>query len=647
MKFYSLWFFLLFFSFSFSQTFEEENKPNYRKDILYLEQKAAQKKRNFRRNENTNNYDLKYHRLEWSVDPAIEFVSGNVTSYYEAKDNMNTITFDLASNMTVSQVLQRGTPLNFTQNANDEIRITLASTLPTGTLDSLTITYNGVPTSTGFDSFQVGNHNGMPILGTLSEPYGAKYWWPCKQDLTDKIDSIDVFVTHPSQYKTASNGLLKSEITNGGNTTTHWKHKYPIPAYLIAIAVTNYVVYNDHVANGNFDVVNYVFPENLTSTQAATAITPAIIDLFGSLFEMYPFADEKYGHAEFNWSGGMEHTTMSFMGNFGRGLIAHELAHQWFGDKITCASWEDIWLNEGFATYLDALVIENFDGDQAFKNWRQNRVLTSSWRAITLQPNGSVFVNDTTSVGRIFSSRLSYAKGAMVLHMLRYKLGDLDFFQSIKNYLADPSLAYGYAKTINLQEHFEAVSGLDLTEFFNDWFLGEGYPSFNLSWNQDSNTNILQINVNQTQSHHSVSFFETPLPINVIGTLGESQMLRLELTQNGQQFTESIPFIVSNIEVDPNFHLISKDNTSLSQTENLILDNIITLYPNPVTNMLHIKINNLISISNIKLFNAIGQKVLEQQNPTLNISLHGLTNGVYVVKIETSNGITHKTILKK
>ena len=634
---------ILFSLATYAQT-KEVFSTDYLQKIIHFEQKNAANKISFKTNPNTANYDLKYHRLEWNVNPSKAFIDGNVTSYFTANDNLSSITFDLYENMTVSKVTQRGVELTFTQNSNEELIITLPQTQSQGILDSLTVSYSGNPVSSGFGSFEISTHgaSNTPILWTLSEPYGAKGWWPCKQDLIDKIDSIDIFITHPSQYKAASNGLLQSEKANGDNIITHWKHKYPIPAYLIAIAVTNYSVYNDYVANGDFDVVNYVYPENLITAKASTAITPSIIDLFGNLFELYPYADEKYGHAQFGWGGGMEHTTMTFMGSFGRSLIAHELAHQWFGNKITCGTWEDIWLNEGFATYLDGLVVENFDGESTFRSWRQSMV-----NNIVSQAGGSTFVNDTTSVSRIFDGRLSYRKGAIILHMLRYKLGDTDFFQAIKNYLADPQLAYSYAKTKDLQNHLETVSGTNLTEFFNDWFYGEGYPTYQVSWHQNSSNKIVRFTVDQTQSHSSVSFFEMPLPVKLTGSNGESEIVRLEVTENGQTFDTTIPFNILSIEIDPEVQLISKNNTTILGVNLVSLENNISVFPNPTLNVLTIKNESLALIEKITIYDILGKVVLQKEDPSTQISLINLNFGIHLLKIETDKGTVHKTILKK
>ena len=197
----------------------------------------------------------------------------------------------------------------------------------------------------------------VPVIWSLSEPYGAKDWWPCKSTLDDKIDSIDMFVTTPSQFRVASNGLLVSETANGSNKTFHWKHRYPIATYLIAVAVTNYAVYSNYVplsGNDQLQILNYVYPEDTALTQPQTLRAINFMQIFDSMYVSYPFIKEKYGHAEFGWGGGMEHQTMSFLGKkaFNFEIIAHEMGHQWFGIKVTNGDWTDLWLHEGFADLI-------------------------------------------------------------------------------------------------------------------------------------------------------------------------------------------------------------------------------------------------------------------------------------------------------
>jgi aminopeptidase N len=455
------------------------------------------------------------------------------------------------------------------------------------------------------------------------------------------VDSVDIFITHPEQYKAASNGTLISEREFGNRKVTHWKHRYPIPAYLIAIAVTNYRVYPQNVNEASFEIVNYLYPESYEQTIRNLAVTPDIMNFFTDVFGEYPYSQEKYGHAQFGWGGGMEHSTMSFMGSWSRGLIAHELAHQWFGNKITCNSWQDIWLNEGFATYLDGLVTEKFDGDQEFARWRQNLN-----EIITSQPSGSVFVNDTTSVSRIFNSRLSYRKGAMVLHMLRYKLGDEDFFNGLRSYLKDPQLAYGYAATSDLIRHLEGTSGEDLVEFFNDWIYGQGFPTYEVIWSQ-SEDGILNFQVNQSQSHSSVSFFEMPLPVTVRGSAGEVESLRMEVSEDGQNFSFDPGFEVKSIAIDPDRHLISGRNQSTLGLDAQLLRNSISIYPNPVNDLLHISMEESIQLRRITVYDIQGKKIFEALDPGFLIELGALDFGLHLIVINTDRGTVKKTILKK
>lgn len=633
-------------------SFAQNAKENL-ESIIKSERRSAEARMHFKRNPNTTDYDVKYHRMEWTVDPGSSpaYISGDLTTYWEATEPMNDVTFDMADNLNVVAVVQRGSSLAFS-HANDEIVITLPTTQNTSVLDSLTITYNGNPVSSGFGSFEQSTHSGIPILWTLSEPYGAMGWWPCKQDLIDKADSIDVYVTHPfasaggQQYKTAANGLLMSEVVNGPITVSHWKHKYPIPAYLVAIAVTNYAIYDDIAYQGTsdeFPVTNYVYPEDLSYAQSSTPITVDMIENFGDLFEMYPYADEKYGHAQFGWGGGMEHTTMSFMGSFSEGLIAHELAHQWFGDKITCGSWEDIWLNEGFATFLTGLTWEHLYGESSYKSWRNDKI-----NSITSYAGGSVFCTDTTSVSRIFHSRLSYNKGSMVLHMLRFKLGDTDFFQGIQNYLADPDLAFGYAKTIDLQNHLEAASGMDLTEYLADWFMGEGYPSYQIQWGQ--NANDLFIQVDQTQSHGSVSYFEMPIPLKVFGTGGEELWLSLENTSNGQRFTENVGFTIQGIQFDPDKQIISKNNTVVNNPnlgiEEAVIEGILPI-TNPVREYLNIHTTSDVSLLKTSIYNSLGQKIFEENSDNNSLDVSSLSSGIIILHLTTDKGVFYQKLIKE
>ncbi|MDP2160360.1 MAG: M1 family aminopeptidase [Flavobacterium sp.] len=610
-------------------------------ELAQAEMKSASSTLNFATNQNTQNYDMVYQRLELTVDPAVYFVSGNVTSHFVAKQNMSTITLDLAHQLTVGSVMKGNTSLAFTQ-ANNELVVTLAQPIVAGTLDSIAVSYAGVPPS-GEQAFATGTHAGTPVLWTLSEPYGARDWWPCKQDLNDKIESIDVYLTTPSQYVAVSNGLEKSQVVNGLSKTTHFEHNYPIPAYLVAIAVTNYQIFTQTAgtAPNQFPVVNYIYPESYATAVTSLAQTLPIMNLFETLFETYPFSDEKYGHAQFGWGGGMEHTTVSFMGNFSRGLIAHELAHQWFGNKITCGTWKDIWLNEGFATYLSGLVIENLDGAPNFVSWKNSLI-----NNITSQLGGYVYLQDSdlNNVNRIFSSRLSYNKGAMVLHMLRWKLGDTAFFQGVKNYLADPDLAFDYAITSDLQSHLELASGQNLAAFFSDWIYNQGYPAYTVTAQNVGNSNV-ELQVFQTQSHPSVSFFKLPVPVRFLGANGEQHDAVLNHTENGQLFTVSVPFPVTGIVFDPDKHLISKNNTATLGLDFETLDVTVRLYPNPTKGTFSLELPAFVAFEKMEIYNALGQQVGSSIVPSF--SLASLSSGFYQVSITTSAGVIHKKVIKK
>ena len=537
-------------------------------------------------------YDLKYHRLEWEINPEVRYITGKVTSYFEpVVTNFSTIFFDLSDSLTVDSVMYHGAAVPFSRPGQDVLQINLPAVVTSGTLDSISVLYQGTPDQTNHPgAFVQSSHNGDAIIWTLSEPYGAKNWWPCKQDLNDKIDSIDVLVTTPKKYKVASQGLLVNTIENGNDKTYHWKHRYPIAAYLISVAITNYAEFSQSVnlSQGTLPVLHYIYPEDSLNSYSKLLFTPSVMIMFDTLFGPYPFMNEKYGHAQFGWGGGMEHQTMSSMYHFDSPLIAHELAHQWFGNKITCNSWTQIWLNEGFATYATGLTYQHL-----IPNWWK------AWRETTLQhivslPDGSVYCEDTTSVNRIFDSRLTYKKGAYLLRMLEWKLGANTFYQGIRNYLNDNSLSYNYATTQQLIDHLELQSGLDLTEFFNDWYYGEGYPSYQLHWEQ--NASVADFTVYQTTSHPSVDFYEMPIPIYVKGQ-GMDTTLVFDHTYSGESFAANLPFTIDSVFFDPELWLISGNNNmvSVSEIEN---NRVLYCYPNPVNHLLTVYMPVKMEIAN-------------------------------------------------
>lgn len=628
--------------FSYAQTPECKSLP----EIARMESGRFLQPEMHNRTLASTEMDVHFYRCRWEVDPAVRAISGSVGFHFLAKQAMASATVDLQNALMVDSV-KRGTEHLAFNRITDAVTIQLSAPLAAGSIDSFTVYYSGVPTTTGFGSFFQSSHGGVPVLWTLSEPYGSMDWWPCKNGLDDKADSIDITLVYPDEYLAVTNGLPQGEVTLTGNRKMQtWKHRYPVTSYLVAFAVTNYTELNHSVQLGStqLPMVTYCYPEHAFLFENSINQVLNQLKLFHDTLVPYPFLSEKYGHTQFGWGGGMEHQTNSFVVIPDENLVAHELAHQWFGNMITTGSWEEIWLNEGFATHFASYYMERAYPASAIPN-RRAQVME-----ITSLPGGSVKVTDTTDVGRIFSNRLSYSKGAHLVYMLRLKLGDADFFRGIRNYLSDPALRYGYARNTHLIAHLEAASGKDLTRFFEQWYEGEGYPTYHAEWGVHP-SGITQVKLSQTTSHPSVTFFEMPVPV-VFQNATQQQTVLLDAVENNQEFLLNLGFIPDTILIDPEYWLISRNNTA----EKIQLSNPgdepddIWVYPNPAHGpvTLFIRVADAADATAV-LFNSVGQRIWVQKTGLtngigyMNINMAALSSGVYYLRIHTSG----KTFLKK
>ena len=611
--------------------------------LLKREALSYQKMAQFNINPNTLNYDLKYQRLDVNLDPAVYQIGGSVTSHFLPNQSMSNIYFDLSTDMAVSQVTYHGNILTFQQLPTNELKINFTSALSANVLDSLTINYSGAPSLTN-DAFRTGTQSSTPVVSTLSEAYGAQDWFPTKQSMNDKIEKMDFKITTPDQYSVAANGQFQSETLLPNNKKlTFWRTQYPMAAYLAAFSITNFTKMNDVIGNPPFPFVNYLYPSTATNTATMSNIewTKQAMTTFETYFGPYPFRNEKYGHMEYNYNGVcMEHQTMSSMSSWAKYVIAHELAHQWFGDKVTCGAWNDIWLNEGFAVFGEHLVYEKL----LMTNTEFLNYLSGQKDYITSSTGGSTYVSDANlgNIGTLFNGRLTYSKGGYVVRMIKWILGDPAFYQAIQDYNSRPNLAYNYARTADLNNSLLLSSGKDFTEFFNDWIYGQGYPTYTITFKQAANNQNISFKVSQSQSNASVSFFEMPLPIKLKGANGAEQLVRLENTTNNQFFTIPTTFPITSVEFNYDYQMLER-NSTVTFDANLAVNNIndnvnsaIILYPTVANNEINFK--GIAKETSFQIFSTDGKLVKAGVYiPNKSINVSEFTTGTYLISIDKQN----------
>lgn len=591
-----------------------------------------------------NDYDIKGLKFNLSLSNTSTYVSGDVTTYARTNiANFSVYAFELNGVMTIDSLKVNG-QLNSNISTTSAVRkVTLTTPLSANTDFTVQVFYHGTAPGGNGQFFTGGLHHialpsGSHLMYSLSDDLFTDDWWPCKQSLQDKIDSVTMWVTVDDTLKVGSNGLLKNVTTLPGNKHRYeWETKYPVDYYLICVAVAPYKEYSYYMyftdgSNDSMLVQNYYYDSATFFTpnkQSLFDSTGIMIDHFSKVFGKYPFHQEKYGHCMTMLSGGMEHQTMTFMGTpiIRTTLIAHELAHQWWGNSVTYGKWEDIWLSEGMASYTEQLFLEHFWGKAAAKDTR-----TGVFLDVMMRPGGSVWVDDTTSVNRIFDGRLTYQKGAAVAHMLRYMAPqDSLYFEGLRAY--QQQYKYGTAVTSDLQTIMEQKYGLQLDSFFRQWVYGQGYPMFSVKWAQHLGMTLLK--VTQTTSHSSVKSFHLPLQLTLNSASGDTTVT-INISDTTNYFKFNWPDSITGIVVDPEDNIVNKTG-AVQHDPNLLSVYAATLptpaiYPNPAVDGWNI--DGLLPGTMLKLYDINGKTIWAGEYAAKTfVPAQGLPKGCYLLEV--------------
>ncbi len=541
-----------------------------------------------------NDYDVKYLRFNLNVTDTSVHISGNVsTTAQVVASSMDKYVFELDTLMVIDSAEVDGVWCPVTTTGAFVRTLSLPWTLATGSFFTAQIFYHGVPPPGG-GFFNGVTHatttHGTNMVYTISDPWVALDWWPAKQSVDDKIDSVDMFVTVPSGTVDGSNGVLIGVDTSStpGFATYHWQTHYPITYYLISIAVAPYVeekYYHHFPGSTDSMLIQNFFLDTATfypSNKANFDSLGLIIDYFDSLYGRYPFWQEKYGVCYTNLPGGMEHQTMTTIGVPYTWTIAHELTHQWFGDCVSYDLWGDTWLSEAFATFDEQMFYNHFWSPAAGLAHRKS-LLNSALGA----PCGEVFVTDTTTSNTLFYQPTVYYKGQGVVTMLRYLAPeDSLFFKGLRTYIQ--TYAYGNASVANLQSVMEAAyGGMNLDTFFNQWIYGKGFPVYSVRWNQTgSNVAVRLVQTRSCPGSYNTTF-STPLELELhAGSL--DTIVKIYNNLDTEWYTFNWAPTMDTVMLNPDIWTICKQNGAIIHDPELGVTTIshgtLKVSPNPSSN---------------------------------------------------------------
>ena len=534
---------------------------------------------------------------------------------------------------------------------NKRIKITLPASLNTNEQFSLRFVYSGTNmTVDNPDLWELGLFykivSNKAVIQSLSCPEGSGAWFPCKDLPSDKVLCEFKITTWPHQ-KAVANGKLLSETELAGNRKFyHWQTNYPVSTYLMFFTVSSFKVYEQSYTSldstKQMPVLNYLYPSTYNSSLNGLSQYPEMIKALALKLGEYPFINEKAGNVSYVLGGGMEHQTIPAIqsSSFTEMLLLHELSHQWIGDQSTCKTWNDAWINEGGASYCEALWKEYKLGFPGYKSWMNGFKST----ATSTSANKPLYGYLPT-----FGSVI-YHKGAWIYHMLRYVLGDDVYFAAQKKLLSQSAHSYANVGTDEFFDFFSQESGKNLNWFKDQWVLKGGFPKYSVGYLAVGS--VVRFQVKQTQTVTAqIPIFKMPVPVRVVYEDNSDTLLVLNDSLALQEFVFNLPKPVKTTMLIADFNydekvLCSKTLVPYVGIEDSytspIRDYKLTNYPNPFNNSALISYN-LPSDKEVEIsvYNAKGEMVRTlfrglqtQGRHNLTFDAAGLNSGVYYLRLK-------------
>jgi aminopeptidase N len=601
-------------------------------------------------------FDSRYVQIDIEVHIDAETVYATVqTQFQSLVDGLDEIILDFHDAFTVDSVFLNASSYTL---IGETFTVMLDQTYDSSETFTIATTYHGTPPIiNGLKGFRFESHQGIPVVATLCTPFLAHTWWPCVDGPADKLDSVHLRITIPdTSYAgfplyAASNGkLMNITYPRQEWITYEWHENYPIVPYYVSLAISNYHIYSHfyHYDADSMEVPYYVFPEHYEQSQGTFAETVDMIAFFASLFGEYPFITEKYSMAEIGFYGAIEKQTKTIMGGVSSGwymVVCHELSHMWFGDMISPTSWHHCWVNEGFATYCEALWWGDKYGMAEYHNYMNDMKYVLG---------GTIYLYDISDPFQIFL-QICYDKGAWVLHMLRHVVGDSTFFDIMHTYATDPRFMYKNASTEDFQGVCETVSGLDLSDFFDQWIYDEYYPRYQYWWSASSVKDRYQVLVGIRQTQQGNGWrpvFNMPIDLLFHLPSGDSTII-VQSNDTLQFYQFEFDEAPTGVDLDPDEWILRYAVEGVEETtaSPLITQHLsLQCSPNPISGVAHIEyaLPHACEIS-IDLYNVIGQCVENIEQGYRKAGVHhiqwntkNIASGIYFIGI---NGVITQKII--